>query len=101
MTNHYSMFAGQRGDNIVLAHPEFQRGRIGSEAGMPEGWVSGGPMTRALSTPTLQLQASMKKRGPPIHHGALKKDKSATSVPLGGSFSSSLGSDRASPTSAH
>eukprot|EP00929_Paragymnodinium_shiwhaense_P021243 TRINITY_DN13907_c0_g1_i1.p1 TRINITY_DN13907_c0_g1~~TRINITY_DN13907_c0_g1_i1.p1 ORF type:complete len:248 (+),score=35.21 TRINITY_DN13907_c0_g1_i1:164-907(+) len=93
MTNHYGMYAGGRGDLLITGHPEYQRGKIGTENGLPPGWVSGGPMKKALSVPTMQMQASMKKRGLPIHAGALKKSSFLTSVPLGGSFSSTLGSD--------
>eukprot|EP00928_Gymnodinium_smaydae_P088032 TRINITY_DN72194_c0_g1_i1.p1 TRINITY_DN72194_c0_g1~~TRINITY_DN72194_c0_g1_i1.p1 ORF type:complete len:274 (+),score=36.56 TRINITY_DN72194_c0_g1_i1:53-874(+) len=62
MTNHYGFFAGTRSDFLIVGHPEYQKGKVGADHGIGEGWSGRGPMKRAHSATAAKLQASAKLR---------------------------------------
>lgn len=93
---HFAFYAGDRSDFIVLRHPEYTLGRLGSEQGVPAFWDNRKtPHASPTSSPnasatTKQLYAS-KRLGSPRLHGheasrpslkdrALARSKSASDV---------------------
>lgn len=97
INNHYSMFAGQRGDFVVVGHPEYKLGRYGSEQGLGKGWdttkFATGVNPNASAT-MKKLQASrrvgsprlrgLEPKKPPLKARALERSKSASDVSAAG-----------------
>jgi len=92
---HFAFFAGDRSDFIVLRHPEYTLGRLGSEQGVPAFWDNrkaphASPIVPNASATTKQLYASQRlgsprlrgqeARKPPLKDRALARSKSASDV---------------------
>mmetsp|Transcript_67994 Transcript_67994/g.107839 ORF Transcript_67994/g.107839 Transcript_67994/m.107839 type:complete len:234 (-) Transcript_67994:170-871(-) len=92
--NHYSFNAGSRSDFILVNHPEFVLGRVGSEAGLGKGWdstkfkTSDNPTYK--SAPMRVMRQSLKARDaelrglqprkPPLKERALARCRSDSEI---------------------
>lgn len=104
VTNHYGMYGGARSDSLIFGHPEYQRGRVGSEMGMGPGWVPRGPTRRSRSLVMDKIKASASLNSPRRMHKSTHRataaseprndvveegaSKAGTGTPLRGSRSS-------------
>jgi hypothetical protein len=60
INNMYSEFAGTRSDFIVVGHPEFNGGKVGSSSGFGKGWVDEPIPCNPKTSPAIQ---NVKRKG--------------------------------------